>query len=89
MFAKHILSAALVAGTLAATAGASTAMPMTKPTASSGMIETVGWRCGPHRHMNRWGRCVFNRPVFFRPAPVRAWHHGYWYHHRWHPGFWR
>ena len=28
---------------------------------SSNAIEQVGWRCGPGRHMDRWGRCVPNR----------------------------
>ncbi|MFK0687146.1 GCG_CRPN prefix-to-repeats domain-containing protein [Mesorhizobium sp. IMUNJ 23033] len=67
-------------------AAGSQAMPMAKPTAAPLPIETVGWRCGPRWHMNRWGNCVPNHRMMIRP--VRHWHPGFWYHHRWHAGYW-
>jgi len=91
MLTKHILSATLIAGTLIGSAGISSAMPMVQPDVAASPVQAVGWRCGPGWHMNRWGTCVHNRPVYYRPIHhpfVRVWHRGYWEHHRWHPGFW-
>lgn len=89
MFTRHFLPIALAAGTLMLSVAGSQAMPMAKPSASPLPIETIGWRCGPGWHMNRWGRCVPNGRVIIRPMHVRHWHPGFWYHGRWHPGFWR
>ncbi|RJT38846.1 hypothetical protein D3227_15565 [Mesorhizobium waimense] len=86
MLTKHILPLALAAGTLMLSAAGSQAMPMAKPTAASLPIESVGWRCGPRWHVNRWGNCVPNRYVRIRP--IRHWHPGFRYHHRWHAGYW-
>ncbi|TGP51163.1 hypothetical protein EN873_21075 [bacterium M00.F.Ca.ET.230.01.1.1] len=88
MFTKHLLPIALTAGTLMLPGVGSQAMPLVKPGAAPLPIETVGWRCGPGWHMNRWGRCVPNGRRFIRPVHVRHWHPGFWYHGRWHPGFW-
>ncbi|RWC14877.1 MAG: hypothetical protein EOS52_10970 [Mesorhizobium sp.] len=88
MFAKYFLSIALAAGTLTVSAVGSEAMPLVKPSASPLPVETVGWRCGPGWHVNRWGRCVPNSRVIIRPMHVRHWHPGFWYHGRWHHGFW-
>jgi hypothetical protein len=88
MFMKHFLPIALAAGTLMLSGAGSEAMPIARPSASQLPVETIGWRCGPGRHMNRWGRCVLNGRVIIRPMHVRHWHHGFWYHGRWHPGFW-
>lgn len=86
MLRKYVLPFAVAAGTLILSAGGSQAMPMATPNAAPPPVETVGWRCGPGWHLNRWGNCVPNRRVFVRPA--RHWHPGFWYHHRWHPGYW-
>lgn len=90
MLTRTVLSAAVIAGALISSAGVSSAMPMANPGIASSQVETVGWRCGPYRHMSRWGNCVVNRPVVYhRVAPrVRVWHRAYWAHHRWHPGYW-
>lgn len=88
MFPKHLLPIALTAGTLMLSAVGSDAMPLVKPGAAPLPVETVGWRCGPGWHMNRWGRCVPNGRVIIRPMHVRHWHPGFWHHGRWHPGFW-
>ena len=88
MFPKHLLPIALTAGTLMLSAVGSDAMPLVKPGAAPLPLETVGWRCGPGWHMNRWGRCVPNGRVIIRPMHVRHWHPGFWHHGRWHPGFW-
>ena len=88
MFTKYFLPIALAAGTLTLSAVGSEAMPLVKPGAAPLPIETVGWRCGPGWHMNRWGRCVPNGRVIIRPMHVRHWHPGFWHHGRWHPGFW-
>ncbi|CDX26211.1 conserved exported hypothetical protein [Mesorhizobium sp. ORS 3324] len=87
MLTKYFLPLALAAGTLLLSAAGSQAMPMAKPSAAPLPVETVGWRCGPGWHVNRWGRCVPNGRMVIRP--VRHWHPGYWgAHHRWHPGHW-
>ena len=88
MFTKYFLPVALAAGTLMLSGAGAQAMPMAKPSAAPLPIETVGWRCGPGWHANRWGRCVPNGRRFIRPVHVRHWHPGFWYHGRWHPGFW-
>ena len=88
MFPKHLLPIALTAGTLMLSAVGSEAMPLVKPGAAPLPVESVGWRCGPGWHMNRWGRCVPNGRVIIRPMHVRHWHPGFWHHGRWHPGFW-
>lgn len=88
MFPKHLLPIALTAGTLMLSAVGSDAMPLVKPGAAPLPVESVGWRCGPGWHMNRWGRCVPNGRVIIRPMHVRHWHPGFWHHGRWHPGFW-
>ncbi|SFN76347.1 hypothetical protein SAMN03159463_00504 [Mesorhizobium sp. NFR06] len=85
MITRYFLPLAMSAGTLMLSSLGSQAMPMAKPSATS-PIETVGWRCGPGWHVNRWGKCVPNGRRFIRP--VRHWHLGSWYHHRWHPGYW-
>ena len=61
---KTLFTALLVCGGLAtftAPAAALTIAP-TKPTVAtaSGDVQLTGWRCGPGRHLNRWGRCVRN-----------------------------
>jgi len=92
MLTKHILPIAMAAGTLMLSSVGSQALPTAKPSAvpipiqSGGPIETVGWRCGPAWHMNRWGNCVPNHRVMMRP--VGHWHAGFWFRHRWHPGYW-
>ncbi|MDX8444249.1 GCG_CRPN prefix-to-repeats domain-containing protein [Mesorhizobium captivum] len=86
MLTKYFLPFALAAGTLMLAGAGAQAMPMAKPSAAPLPVETVGWRCGPGWHVNRWGRCVPNGRRFIRP--VRHWHPGFWYHHRWHPGYW-
>ena len=88
MFPKHLLPIALTAGTLMLSAVGSDAMPLVKPGAAPLPVESVGWRCGPGWHMNRWGGCVPNGRVIIRPMHVRHWHPGFWHHGRWHPGFW-
>ena len=88
MFTKYLLPFALAAGTLVLSALGSQAMPLAKPSAAPLPIESVGWRCGPGWHMNRWGRCVPNGRVIIAPVHVRHWHPGFWRHGRWHPGFW-
>lgn len=60
-----LLGAAILGGASLLTLAPASAMPLgaTKSAAvASSDIQTVGWRCGPHRHMNRWGHCVRNRP---------------------------
>jgi hypothetical protein len=86
MLSRYFLPFALADSTLMLSGADSQAMPMAKPSASPLPIETVGWRCGPGWHMNRWGRCVPNGRVIIRP--VRVWHPGFWRHGRWHPGYW-
>lgn len=86
MFTRYFLPLALAAGTLMLSGAGSQAMPMAKPSAAPLPIQTVGWRCGPGRHMNRWGNCVPNGRIMIRPA--RHWHPGFWAHHHWHPGYW-
>ncbi|MBZ9769623.1 hypothetical protein LB526_22940 [Mesorhizobium sp. CA6] len=86
MFAKYFLPLAMAAGTLMLSSVGSQAMPMARPDAAPLPIESVGWRCGPGWHVNRWGNCVPNGRRFIRP--VRHWHPGFWAHHRWHPGYW-
>ena len=46
--------------TLATPASALTAIPAKPAVTATTDVEPVGWRCGPGRHMNRWGRCVRN-----------------------------
>ncbi|MBN9242678.1 MAG: hypothetical protein J0I98_07785 [Mesorhizobium sp.] len=89
MLTRSLFSATLVAGALMASAGVSSAVPMvTQPAAAPAPVETVGWRCGPGRHINRWGHCVLSRPVVRVVPRARVWHGRYWAHHRWHPGYW-
>ncbi|WP_246694314.1 hypothetical protein [Mesorhizobium sp. M2E.F.Ca.ET.209.01.1.1] len=88
MFTRYFLPIALAAGTLMLAAADSQAMPLVKPSAAQLPVESVGWRCGPGWHMNRWGRCVPNGRAIIRPMHVRHWHPGFWHHGRWHPGFW-
>ncbi|MFK0690094.1 GCG_CRPN prefix-to-repeats domain-containing protein [Mesorhizobium sp. IMUNJ 23033] len=86
MLIRHILPIAMAAATLMLSGVASNALPMANPAVAPAPIENVGWRCGPGWHMNRWGNCVPNHPVFVRP--VRHWHPPFWFHHRWHPDYW-
>jgi hypothetical protein len=89
MLSKYILPIVIAAGTLMAAGSASSAMPMASPSVASAPIVDVGWRCGPRWHMNRWGRCVPNRPVIIvRPGYRHYWHPRYWHHRHWHRGYW-
>jgi hypothetical protein len=86
MVLKHALAGLMAIGTVAATSGASAAMPMpAKPQLSH--VQEARWVCNP------WGRCWW-RPNYYGaygyyPAPIvrfgprwhRGWHRGW--RHRW------
>ena len=59
-----LASTLLLAGGLAALASPASALPIAPATptvaAPSSEAQPIGWRCGPGRHVNRWGRCVRN-----------------------------
>ncbi|WP_435528422.1 GCG_CRPN prefix-to-repeats domain-containing protein [Mesorhizobium shangrilense] len=84
MLTRYILPIATAAGTLMLSSVGSQALPMAKPSAAPLPIESVGWRCGPGWHVNRWGNCVPNHRVIVRP--YRYYHPGYrhYHYHRWH-----
>ncbi|QKC60953.1 hypothetical protein EFV37_00435 [Mesorhizobium loti] len=80
MLTRYILPIAAAAGALMLSSVGSQALPMAKPNAAPLPMESVGWRCGPGWHLNRWGNCVPNhRRVIIRP--IHHWHHRW--HHRW------
>jgi len=56
-----IVAAFALTGAVAVAEGAA-AMPLTqgRDVGVSAPVHDAGWRCGPGRHMNRWGRCVPN-----------------------------
>ncbi|WP_446721201.1 GCG_CRPN prefix-to-repeats domain-containing protein [Mesorhizobium sp. 113-3-3] len=84
MMLRYILPIATAAGTLLLSSVGSQALPMAKPSAAPSPIESVGWRCGPGWHLNRWGNCVPNhrRVIVVRPGHWR-YHHYHRWHHRW------
>lgn len=61
--AKNAVLAAALLGVSLIGAGQASAMPIAADAtiATHGpQIEKAGWRCGPRRHVDRWGRCVWN-----------------------------
>ena len=78
---KTICAVVIVSGAALAGIAQASAMPVGPATAGTS-IEQVGWRCGPGRHVTRWGRCVLNRPVYrpyYRPyyRPHPHWRRGW------------
>jgi hypothetical protein len=76
-----LIASALLIGSLGAVpAGAMTMPDPVNP--NPGIVHQVDYRCGPGRHMTRWG-C---RPNFRRPPPRRHWgHRPPPRHHGWRP----
>ena len=58
LLAATLLCAGLA--TFATPASALTAIPAKPAVTAAAEVQPVGWRCGPGRHMTRWGRCVRN-----------------------------
>lgn len=58
LFAATVFAAGLSA--LATPASALTFVPAEPTVSPPTDLQPVGWRCGPGRHVNRWGRCVRN-----------------------------
>jgi len=59
---KLLASIALAVGLLGAIASAQ-AMPISPLSGSTNIATEVSWRCGPGRHLNRFGHCVRHRTV--------------------------
>lgn len=64
---KTICAAAILSGAALAGASQASAMPFGQAPSGGVAIEQAAWGCGPGWHPNRWGRCVPNRPVYYRP----------------------
>ncbi len=59
LFAASLVCAGLVV--LATPASALNRSPAKPAVTAATDVQPIGWRCGPGRHMNRFGRCVRNR----------------------------
>ncbi len=61
---KILFAAALALSGSVAAIETADAMPLTQPSqiGATAPVQDIGWRCGPGRHVNPWGRCVPNRP---------------------------
>ena len=92
MFAKYLVSAGILSGSLLVGSAQCFALPfgVANPPAVSAPIETVRFGCGLGWHPNRWGRCVRNRVVVMPPPVViyrPGWHYYHWNRwHHWHHG---
>jgi hypothetical protein len=63
---KVLYTCAAILMASGATIATSSAMPAgpalvgMQQNSAAPLVQNVGWRCGPGRHVNGWGRCVPN-----------------------------